>query len=75
MTIHDRPTPETDRVLASGSFWQLENHALKLERQRDALVEVMKRVTTIKVDGYGCCYYWDGRRIAEEILAEIDKDK
>src|SRR3990167_8514458 len=50
-------------------------HIARLERQRDALVEAMKRLATIKVDGYGCCYYWDGRRIAEEILAEIDKDK
>ena len=34
--MSDRPTPETDAIECKVVFWQMTEHAKKLERQRDA---------------------------------------
>lgn len=40
--MSDRPTPETDAIECKVVFWQMTEHAKKLERQRDAAVEALK---------------------------------
>lgn len=47
--MSDRPTPETDAIECKVVFWQMTEHAKKLERQRDAAVEALLHLR-VKID-------------------------
>lgn len=66
--MSDRPTPETDAIECKVVFWQMTEHAKKLERQRDAAVEALKTAAAYPTLDYELAVHL--RKVLREIEGE-----